>query len=276
LATTPEPWVVRGRFIVAEGLDKRTKRRVAIKKVHHWTEFPEYESFEQVMATMKSISHPNCVELLHVHLEDNTPRQPKAILVFDLVTGDAVLDRLEAETRFSEERAAAVTADVLKALQCIHGLGIAHGGVELQNMLFVTNDRRSAQYNTVKLTALSLNTRVPDACERMTVSGIVMHAAPEALSQPLARPGPAGDVWALGVGIYTMLCGFAPFYAESIFQQFQAIVQAEFDFPAPYWDAVSADAQDLIAKVLRADPEERLSATQCLEHSWLAGSKSIE
>eukprot|EP00961_Rhodomonas_salina_P028535 385009-Rhodomonas_salina.4 len=30
------------------------------------------------------------------------------------VTGDAVLDRLEAETRFSEERAAAVTADVLK------------------------------------------------------------------------------------------------------------------------------------------------------------------
>lgn len=118
--------------------------------------------------------------------------------------------------------------------------------------------------------------------------------------------------------------------------------QAEFDFPAPYWDAVSADAQDLIAKVyratwsedgsltterrkdsqvrrerrakraaeeralfvflplpihspstkatessglkrgfgggqvLRADPEERLSATQCLEHSWLAGSKSIE
>jgi len=49
LATTPEPWVVRGRFIVAEGLDKRTKRRVAIKKVHHWTEFPEYESFEQVV-----------------------------------------------------------------------------------------------------------------------------------------------------------------------------------------------------------------------------------
>mmetsp|Transcript_42736 Transcript_42736/g.134678 ORF Transcript_42736/g.134678 Transcript_42736/m.134678 type:complete len:162 (+) Transcript_42736:880-1365(+) len=53
---------------------------------------------------------------------------------------------------------------------------------------------------------------------------------------------------------------------------FQLIRKGEFDFPTPYWDAVSSDAMDLVSKMLVVDAKSRLNAEQCLDHPWISVS----
>ena len=47
------------------------------------------------------------------------------------------------------------------------------------------------------------------------------------------------DTWSLGVITYILLCGFPPFYDENNAALFAQIKAGAFDFPTPYWDAVS-------------------------------------
>merc|ERR1711988_517111 len=44
---------------------------------------------------------------------------------------------------------------------------------------------------------------------------------------------------------------------------------AKYQFLKPYWDPVSEEAKDLIRKLLVVNPNERLSATEALNHKWL-------
>lgn len=65
------------------------------------------------------------------------------------------------------------------------------------------------------------------------------------------------------------LCGFPPFYGETLPEVFEQIMKAEFDFPDPYWTDISKDAKDFIQKLLVADAKNRLTATQALKHPWV-------
>ena len=47
---------------------------------------------------------------------------------------------------------------------------------------------------------------------------------------------------------------------------------ADYEFPSDKWDAVSDSAKDFIKKLLVADPQNRMTATQALSHHWLADS----
>lgn len=65
------------------------------------------------------------------------------------------------------------------------------------------------------------------------------------------------------------LCGFPPFYDDNNAALFELIKSGEYDYPSPYWDSVSAEAKDLIDRMLVLDPSRRLSAADLLEHPWI-------
>ena len=79
----------------------------------------------------------------------------------------------------------------------------------------------------------------------------------------------APDLWAAGVVLYIMLCGFPPWTATDTAALFDQIQHARFSFPSPWWDTVSAPAKDLLRGLMTADPALRLTAAQAAKHPWI-------
>jgi len=80
-------------------------------------------------------------------------------------------------------------------------------------------------------------------------------------------------MWSIGVITYILLCGFPPFYSESVPEVFEQILKAEYDYPEEYWEDISPEAKDFINHLLIVDVTKRLTAEQALDHAWLKKSK---
>jgi serine/threonine protein kinase len=79
-------------------------------------------------------------------------------------------------------------------------------------------------------------------------------------------------MWAMGCVLYTLLCGFPPFYDESIQVLTEKVARGQYTFLSPWWDDISKSAQDLISHLLTVDPEKRYTIKEFLEHPWIRGT----
>ncbi len=61
------------------------------------------------------------------------------------------------------------------------------------------------------------------------------------------------DMWSIGVITYILLCGFPPFFGDSMPVLFEQILQGRYDYPQDYWCDVSEDAIDFIDHLLVVD-----------------------
>lgn len=66
------------------------------------------------------------------------------------------------------------------------------------------------------------------------------------------------------------LSGLSPFMGESDVDTFANITRADYDFDDEAFDAVTQNAKDFISNLLVHRKEDRLSAIQCLESTWLS------
>jgi calcium/calmodulin-dependent protein kinase-4 len=122
----------------------------------------------------------------------------------------------------------------------------------------------------VKLADFGLSKMMAADVTMQTVCGTPGYVAPEIL---LGKPYDSSvDLWSVGVIAYIMLCGFEPFYSDhGDAAMYARILNCDYQFLAPYWDTVSLNAKDLIAKLLVLDPKKRLTAKQALNHAWVQG-----
>ena len=97
--------------------------------------------------------------------------------------------------------------------------------------------------------------------------GSIDYLAPEALLRRTYLP--ATDMWAIGVILYILLCGYPPFYAQSMQAKQEAIVRGKFDFDEKHWGSISPEAKALIARLLSSDPAMRPSAAEVAAHPWV-------
>lgn len=104
----------------------------------------------------------------------------------------------------------------------------------------------------------------------MTPCGTVGYTAPEIVKDE--RYSKSVDMWALGCVLYTLLCGFPPFYDESIQVLTEKVAKGQYTFLSPWWDDISKSAQDLVSHLLTVDPDKRYDITQFLNHPWIRES----
>lgn len=101
----------------------------------------------------------------------------------------------------------------------------------------------------------------------MTPCGTVGYTAPEIVKDE--RYSKSVDMWALGCVLYTLLCGFPPFYDESIQVLTEKVARGQYTFLSPWWDGISKSAKDLVSHLLTVDPDKRYTIKEFLAHPWI-------
>lgn len=80
-------------------------------------------------------------------------------------------------------------------------------------------------------------------------------------------------MWSAGVVLYTMLCGYQPFQSDNVHELIELIKEAKYEFHPDPWDNISAQAKDLIKRLLDVNLKTRFSPFQALTHPWIANVK---
>ena len=127
----------------------------------------------------------------------------------------------------------------------------------------------SGGIGVIKIADFGLSKVIWDS-QTMTPCGTVGYTAPEIVKDE--RYSKSVDMWAMGCVLYTLLCGFPPFYDESIQVLTEKVARGQYTFLSPWWDDISKSAQDLVSHLLTVDPDKRYDITQFLNHPWIRGS----
>jgi len=76
------------------------------------------------------------------------------------------------------------------------------------------------------------------------------------------------DIFSAGIILYVMLTGRPAFPGSNIHEILTKNKRGEVSFPPKYWDKISADAKDVVTKMLHKDPRLRINAREALAHPW--------
>lgn len=98
---------------------------------------------------------------------------------------------------------------------------------------------------------------------RYTLCGTLEYLPPEMLNNQ--GHNTSADIWSLGVLLFEMLVGNSPFYDSAQQALLRNISSGKFKFPRSF----PPNAKDLVMKMLKLNPDERITATMVLKHSWM-------
>jgi serine/threonine protein kinase len=141
--------------------------------------------------------------------------------------------------------------------------GVAHRDIKPENILIT-------EFPLVKLGDFGLCGYIsPERLLVATFCGSPSYCAPECL-RDAPYDGNLSDVWSLGVLLYLMVTGEMPWDVENAGQMQRQIVAAEY---RRIHADVGKDCLDLIARLLRPRPEERIKIDQVCTHHWLGMSE---
>ncbi|XP_039175672.1 microtubule-associated serine/threonine-protein kinase 2 isoform X5 [Crotalus tigris] len=168
-------------------------------------------------------------------------------------------------------------AETVLALEYLHNYGIVHRDLKPDNLLITSMGHvKLTDFGLSKIGLMSLTTNLyeghieKDAREFLDkqVCGTPEYIAPEViLRQGYGKPV---DWWAMGIILYEFLVGCVPFFGDTPEELFGQVISDEIVWPEGD-EALPLDAQDLIGKLLRQNPLERLgtgSAFEVKQHSF--------
>ncbi len=261
------PWVRLGEFRLLERLgeggmgvvflaeQEPLGRLVALKVVR-----PELvgsptteERFRREALAVAKLRHPNVVRLFTVG-EDHGVRYA----VFELAPGrglDEIYDEAaRSGTPLPAARVVAWGLAIARALEHAHAHGILHRDVKPSNV-------RIAPDGAAMLMDFGLAREVaggsPTITDRFT--GSPAYASPEQLT-PERTPGPATDVFSLGVVLYEGLTARSPFAADSLERVFQRVIALDPPPPHRLVPGLPRDLSHVVLKAMEKAPERRYAS----------------
>ncbi|CAD8052575.1 unnamed protein product [Paramecium primaurelia] len=210
------------------------------------------------MNILRNLDHPHIVKLFELYQDENN-----YYLVTEYLSGGELFDRIKKMSSFSESIAADYIRQILLATLHCHEQNIVHRDLKPENIIFISEDPQSQ----LKVIDFGTSRKFDNQKVMSKRLGTPYYIAPEVLGHSYTEKC---DIWSCGVILYILLCGYPPFVGKTENQILDRVKLGKFTFDPEDWETVSKEAKEFITKLLRMDPNKRLSAKQALDDPWLA------
>jgi len=212
------------------------------------------EHLFQEVKCMKLVQHPNVVRLYDV-----IDSPSKLYLILELGDGGDMYDYIMKHANgLGERKAKYYFRQIVKAVKYCYDKFVVHRDLKPENVVFF---QKTGQ---VKLTDFGFSNIFKPDIKLLTSCGSLAYSAPEVLLGD-SYFAPAVDIWSLGVILYMLVCGRAPFQEANDNETLTMILDCKFYLPSH----LSFECCDLISRMLKRDPNKRISLNDVCRHEWL-------
>ena len=237
------------------------------------TKIQDMGKFQDEIKILSTVDHPNIVRLFEV-IEDDKYYN----LIQELCTGGELLTRAQ-KNQLKEKDIARIFYQIMSGVAYIHGIGIVHRDLKLENVLFSTEEPNSP----IKIIDFGFSVFMGKNNEMSKEKesegqdpkkggfkrlkskvGTLYYISPEIIK---GNYDEKCDIWACGVILYILLAGYPPFTGNTDKEVYNLITSLKYDFDKERWKNISKYAKELIKNML-TPAKNRYTAKQVLASKW--------
>ena len=243
-----------GRVILVQ--HNKTQAQYAIKAIdkRNTTNIQEKPYFRREIEIMYRIHHPNVVKLFG-HFEDNT----YCYFIMEYIQGGNIYSYVPKNgiRKISTQQVASIIKDVISATYFLHNMipPIIHRDIKPENVLLGSGMQ-------AKLTDFGWRNYMQGEYKRTTVCGTPIYLAPEMISN--SGHDEKVDIWCIGVLLFELMTGVQPWKGTDVNTVKMNISRLNINWPKN----MDKKARDLISKILKYYPYERISLENMLMHPF--------
>jgi aurora kinase len=243
-----------GRVILVQ--HNKTQAQYAIKAIdkRNTTNIQEKPYFRREIEIMYRIHHPNVVKLFG-HFEDNT----YCYFIMEYIQGGNIYSYVPKNgiRKISTQQVASIIKDVISATYFLHNMipPIIHRDIKPENVLLGSGMQ-------AKLTDFGWSNYMQGEYKRTTVCGTPIYLAPEMISN--SGHDEKVDIWCIGVLLFELMTGVQPWKGTDVNTVKMNISRLNINWPKN----MDKKARDLISKILKYYPYERISLENMLMHPF--------
>ena len=243
-----------GRVLLVQ--HNKTQAQYAIKAIdkRNATNIQEKPYFRREIEIMYRIHHPNVVKLFG-HFEDNT----YCYFIMEYIQGGNIYSYVPKNgiRTISTQQVASIIKDVISATYFLHNMvpPIIHRDIKPENVLLASGMQ-------AKLTDFGWSNYMQGDYKRTTVCGTPIYLAPEMINN--TGHDEKVDIWCIGVLLFELMTGVQPWRGTDVNTVKMNIVRLKINWPKN----MDRKAGDLISRILRYNPEERISLESMLMHPF--------
>ena len=233
-----------------------TGEQVAIKileksKIH---DQEELERVEKEIKYLKMLNHPNIIQIYEI-IENSK----NFYLVMEYAPGGELFNYIVKNEKIDENESSYFFSQIIHGIEEIHKKKICHRDIKPENLLLTTN-------KIIKIIDFGLSNEYEKFLS--TPCGSPCYASPEMI-HGVKYNGLSVDLWASGIILYAMVCGYLPFDDKNNEKLFQKILQCKVEFPPSEETKISSECKDLILKILTPNPSKRIKLDEIKSHPFM-------
>ena len=212
------------------------------------------DAFLQEINILRSLDHPNVIKIFEYFSDDFF------IYVVTEFCPTSLSERFKESEKMHEDIVRSVMKQIISAITYLHFKKIIHGDIKLENILCNYGNKIE-----IKVIDFGCSQFIRNGDKLQFLSGTTYYMAPEVIKENWDEKS---DIWSCGVLMYILLTGSFPFKGIEEEQIANNILSHNYKIRQNEFAGVSAEAIDLIIKMLEYDPKIRIKAKDCLSHPF--------